>query len=288
MWLLMAILSLGWAVSSISEGNFPMAGGAGVALIFCYSMSKRKQPAKLEGDEGNEDHPVELAQGKNSLDVLREHWSHIQKDKDRGGSMVRGWYFDDITSFQLKKIKALSPPLTRQEFKSLNKGMASDVIGLSDDVDPDDLPVLKFFKVKMGKGFTQTAARIRIREFFSDPNNVELWKNRPASAMDKEQLRFYQLKASGKISQEEASKILSEFEPTEDQEMAWTSFDGIWDDLNDKDFREEYEIKKVSMKAFKEALVSLDEKGDSLLELDGDSGKVAEKLLELFPDLEKS
>src|SRR5690606_29943643 len=103
---------------------------------------------------------------------LARRWQDARDAQTRGDtSSFPAWYFDSPTERQLNRLKnagALIPP-------NMTKGQASDLIGLSEEPDEDDVEILKFFKVST-RDMSQTRARAEVASLFSDSANRQRWE----------------------------------------------------------------------------------------------------------------
>jgi hypothetical protein len=175
--------------------------------------------------------------------------------------------------------------------ENLTKGKASDLIGLLEPVEEEQEAVLKFFKVSV-RSMNQSRARYEVDKLLADPDNAEAWNRRPAESLQKEFLRFFSKRIPKGLTYVEAERMINEHRARlVDDDSArldeWDSFESIAMDLADKDTREDYGLKKPSLSALRDAIDTLRKEGHSMEELAGDLDLVAQKLIELRPDLER-
>ena len=76
-------------------------------------------------------------------------------------------------------------------------------------------------------------------------------------------------------------------DPVDAKLADWDAFASIVEQLEDKETREDYELKKVSLSAIREAVAALKAEGHSLPEIDDNLDLLAEKLTELKPELQR-
>lgn len=210
---------------------------------------------------------------------LKERWQLIDSSTEE---FVDGWYFDEPTEFQLKRLEEYGLLLTD---KSLTKGQVSDLIGLYVKPDEHEAEILKFFKIPL-KGLNQTQARHQISLLFQGADNKLQWDNRPASAIEKEFYRLFGKPVPKNLTHLQALKDQNEAELSEEEDDEWDYFCSVWEELCDRETREDYELKKPSLAKYRTAWNAAKQEADSIDEL-SDPGLIAEKLIELYPDLQR-
>lgn len=208
---------------------------------------------------------------------LEERWQLINSSAQ---NLVDSWYFDKPTEFQIKRLEKEGLLL---KDKSLTKGQVSDLIGLYVKPDEHEAEILKFFKIPL-KGLHQTKARHQISLLFQDADNKLKWDNRPASAIEKEFYRFIDKPVPKSISHTQALKDQQDADLSEEVEDEWDNFCTVWDDLCDRETREDYDLKKPSLAKFRAAWKKAKAEAESIEDL-SDPGLIAEALIELYPDL---
>ena len=221
-----------------------------------------------------------------NMEWLRDRWA--QADRERGAGELKSfpaWYFDAVTERQLERLKnhGVTPP------RGLTKGRASDLIGLFTPPAPEDEEVLRFFKAPM-RGMSESKTRHEVARLMSDAKNVEAWNGRPADTMQREFFRFFGLKMPKDMTCVQAKGLIEEqsgkLAQTDSAKLdEWESFVSIVTDLNDPETREDHELKKVPLSTLRAVLDALQTEGHSLSDLAGDLSLVAEKLLEMKPEL---
>lgn len=215
---------------------------------------------------------------------MQPRWGRAtQKQHDEDNSEFRPWYYEDPTERQLKLINDLG--LSKMA-NGVTKGQASDLIGLFERPDSDELEILKFFKIS-SRGMSQTKARDEIGKLFSSGENRTAWEQRPPTVMQKEFYRFFGLPVpKGLTLYQMQSDIDEKLEEMGDEEAdEWGDFDCLYDDLIDADSREDYEIKKVSLKVFRDYI--LGKKAGGVKVSDLEVSGVAEELVEMHPELHR-
>lgn len=226
-----------------------------------------------------------------NIDWLRARWADADRAR-AAGTMANfpKWYFDPVTERQLERMQKDGISVSGS---GLTKGKASDLIGLLEPVEEQHKAILKFFKVPL-RGMNRSRAIYEVSKLFADAKNAEAWKLRPAEPLQKEYLRFFDLKAPKEITCVDAERIineqrvnlLKEHSPKLDE---WNSFESIVTDLSDKEARDDYDlnISKPSLSVLIAAIDALRKEGNSMADLAADLDMVAQKLVELKPDLKK-
>ncbi|MBN1970364.1 MAG: hypothetical protein JW870_13430 [Candidatus Delongbacteria bacterium] len=220
---------------------------------------------------------------------LQERWEKARKEYESGEVIsVPYWFFDKVTDRQIQKIKEIGLDYNSS---SLTKGEASDIIGLFEPIEDEQEEILKFFKVSLN-GMNKLRASYEIEKLFSLKDNFDSWKNREASPMQKEFYRFFDLKVPKGLTHVEASNYIREYsskisEEDESKFNEWDEYESIYDDIDDPDFREAYEIKKVSLSLYRSAIIELKKEGYSLSNLNDDIDIVIQKIIELKPEIQK-
>lgn len=73
---------------------------------------------------------------------LEERWEMAKQQQGRPGGLFPSWYFDPMTERQANRLDEDGKKYSH----NLTKGQASDLIGMGEPADEDDLEVLRFFK----------------------------------------------------------------------------------------------------------------------------------------------
>jgi len=243
------------------------------------SLTKQKSPKRnrLQAAKAEDD----------NFDWLREIWKKADQEQEEGRLKIfPEWFYDEVTPRQIEKIDSLDVNVTGK----LTKGKASDLIGLFNPIDDDDLAVLNFFKVQK-KGMNQTKGRYKARELLSVPENQSQWDNRPASQVQKEFFRFFDIRVPTGLSSKDAQKIIDDKTRVESEQDddnikldEWDSYEEIITELSDREMlRDDFEIKKPSLVLIREVVEILAKEGRSLTDLT--AYDVAEKIQELKPNM---
>lgn len=116
----------------------------------------------------------------------------------------------------------------------------------------------------------------------------EFLSNQSADSSQKDYFRFFGLPISKGLTSGQAGKTIAEHRKNSKPEdlEEWDSLKNIIDELDDKDSREGYNLKKVSKTILMDALNLLKAEGKSYKYLSNNIDEVAEKIIELKPDLE--
>ena len=254
----------------------------GLVVVYVIYRVLTSGGVDFVGDEKAEDHVSE------NSGWVGEKWKVAAQEKKAGNlRTTKPWHFDPVTEPQITKLAELG---LKAKGRKLLKGEASDVIGLFYKPDQEDLEVLKFFKVPT-KGFNQSRAKYEVAKLFSEESNIDKFNTRPATQLQREFFRFFKKtfpKGSDTIV---AQEIIDTFlkNSGEHNEETWDHYCDLYEEVNDPDFRELYDLKSISFKNYRDAITELVQAGKTLVdENDGiDEDDVAEMLLKLKPELEK-
>jgi hypothetical protein len=198
------------------------------------------------------------------------------------------WYSEPVTERQLERISKEGIELSTN---ALTKGRASDIIGLFEPPEEQDVDTLKFFKIPLA-GMSQTRARVEVRKLMSDPKNVEAWRNKPPDQLQRECLKFYGIAIPKGLSGAGASQLIAQREaalgadgsPLPDE---WEAFSSIITELSDRETCEVYRIKKPPLSVLRSAVDALRKEGRAMADLEGDLDLVAAKIIQMKPELER-
>jgi hypothetical protein len=221
---------------------------------------------------------------------MEERWDTARKERDAGElKSVPSWFFDDVTDRQLQKIAEIGFKIKRGR---LTKGKASDIIGLFEPAEAEDIDILRFFKIPL-KDMNKSRAKYEVVKLFNDPVKKETWKKRPAHPMQKEFYKFFGLKVPKALNYEEASKFIMKYkmEIIEQDESIldeWVAYEEVYDIINHIDIREDYELKKISPSLYRLAIDQLKNEGYILQNLSDEPEIVIDKIIEIKPDLQKT
>lgn len=224
--------------------------------------------------------------GGSRLVWLDERWALAERQRGAADSIFPTWYFDAMTDRQSSRLTADGQLFSAK----LTKGQASDLIGLKEPAEDDDLQVLKYFKCST-RGMNKTRARHEVALLFQSVDNQKLWEMRPASLRQKEFFRFFKIKPQASITKIEAEKLINttlmELQAISDIRIEhWSTYENILDEFDDPEFRDSYDLKKPSYSQIREAVDFLLTKNHKWSELE-DVEIVVECLIEMRPDLVK-
>jgi hypothetical protein len=254
----------------------------GLVVVYVIYRVLTSGGVDFVGDEKAEDH-VSANSG-----WVGEKWKVAAQEKKAGNlRTTKPWHFDPVTEAQTTKLSELG---LKVKGRKLLKGEASDVIGLFYKPDQEDLEVLKFFEVPT-KGFSQSKARYEVAKLFSQDSNIDKFNTRPATLLQKEFFHFF------KLSFPKGSDILAAQEiidtslknGDEGNEETWERYLELYEEVNDPDFRKDYDLKSISLKNYRDAITELIQTGKTLVGENDEifEDDVVEMLLKLKPELEK-
>ena len=239
--------------------------------------------------------PTLRTSNKRAVKKLEENMSWLEVRWDEADTTPDGekpttvpdWFFEPATNRQIEKLEELG---IQVRSKDLNKGRASDLIGLFYPYDDEDREKLKHFKIPL-KGLNQSKARHELAKIPQATMRQEGWKDRPASVLDREYLKFFKLSIPKGLTKRQAADLRDQHQsdlPDDQQSRLddWEHFESLYEDFQDREFRNDYELRAIGLKDFKAATLALLKEGNKFQDLGSDM--VAEKLVELNPALEKS
>lgn len=236
-----------------------------VLYFFIKSQPKSKQPSAANTTTKSKQLPQWLI----------DRW----KAQAAGEPGFPGWYQDAPTPRQLEALKEAGIPTS----SNLTKGTASDLVGLDYPAGEDEAEAAKFFK-RNRRNLCQTEGREIVRQLENSPEMLEAWNSRPPSALIKAQLKFFGMKLTKGASRKEALDLLEQADPTEEQQDLWDQIENTYEEFSDPDSRDEYEVKKPTPNQVVSATKAIIADGEDPEDLDC----IAEKLVELYPALEKA
>jgi len=254
-----------------------------VGLLVYFFLRSGKNRSTFSGDAGR----VRILS--DNEDWLRVRWANAERERAAGTLMtIPAWFFDPVTERQLERIQRDGLSVSGV---GLTKGKASDLIGLFEPVEEEHEAILKFFKIHLG-GMNQSRGRHEVGKLLADAKNAAAWNLRPAEPLQKEYLRFFNVKVPKGLTCVGANRLISENRgKLEDEDSPkldeWDLFESIATDLADKETRDDYDLKKPSLSVLRAAIDALRKDGNSMDDLAGDLDMVAQKLIELKPELAK-
>ncbi len=215
---------------------------------------------------------------------LRERWRMADNEKAAGNLQhFPNWFFDEATDRQRNRLAGDGVKLTR----SASKGQHSDVIGLFEEPDSEDLDKLKFFGVTLkGPLLNQTRTRHEVAKLDSDPEKRRAWLTRPASAIQKEFYRFIGEKPPAGLTCEQAEARMNDAQETmtDAQQDEWSALENLIEEFEDRELRSDLEIRKPSPADIRSAMAALKAEGKEF----DDPYEIAEKLLKVKPTLRRA
>lgn len=254
-------------------------------LYFLFSGSSKKPSTAKSASIPKEERILN-----DNSSWMEERWALARKERDAGDiKSVPLWFFDEVTERQMQKIEEIGLKISGGR---PTKGEASDIIGLFEPVEDENIEILKFFKISL-KGMNQSKARYEVNKSLQYPEKLERWRNRPASVMQKEFYRFFGLKVPQGLTYKIATKDINEYRKKLDEEDEasmdeWDAFEDIYDEINDPDFREDYELKSINISLYRSAIDHLKNEGKTLKELSDDIDIVIDKIIEIKPEIQKA
>ncbi len=117
----------------------------------------------------------------------------------------------------------------------------------------------------------------------------EFLSNQPADSSQKDYFKFFAIPIPKGLTAGQAGQTMTEhMKASKPEEQAeWDGYISIVEEFEDKDFREGFDLKKVSKTFLMDTISQLKADGKTYKYLSDNIDEVVEKLLELNPDLEK-
>jgi hypothetical protein len=114
-------------------------------------------------------------------------------------------------------------------------------------------------------------------------------ESQPADSLQKEYFKFFGLTVPRNLTTGQAKQTISEHKKTcKPEEIAeWEGLSNILLEFDDSDFRETYNLKKVSKSVLSEALNQLKQDGKTYSQLYDDIDDIVDRVIKLKPELEK-
>lgn len=259
-----------------------------------YQLKKLKKPVQKRisksfsnTSDGPKKNRVRNAEVENFPSWLVDRWKTIdERNQTNQPNIVPKWYFDEASPAQLsllqqQKIRAFPANIT--------KGKASDLIGLHAEAETKELEILKFFKVPT-KSVKQTQARHVIATLFLQPENKDAWNNRPPTTLQKAGLKFFKIKAPESMTATAVENLINNHIKTLNEDdltwSTWSAIESLYEELSDKETRENFGIKKPSINLLVRTVQQLVKEGKKPAALELDIDAVVERLIETEPEIE--
>jgi hypothetical protein len=133
-----------------------------------------------------------------------------------------------------------------------------------------------------------------VQYLFEDKTNLEEWHNRPASPIQKEGYKFFGGKVHSKLTHHEAQSFINqklrELSDDDNNYLIWEMIEETYEELEDPDERDCYDIKKPPPSLLKRAIIELSKElsHKDLQEFNLSTDTIVDKMLEIRPSLSKS
>ena len=114
-------------------------------------------------------------------------------------------------------------------------------------------------------------------------------KSQPADASQKEYFKFFGLPTPKRMTSGQAEQTIFEHTKncTPDEIAEWAAYSNILDEFDDKDFRETYDLKKVSKAVLLDAIKQLKVEGKTYGYLEENMDELVDRIIALRPELER-
>ena len=113
--------------------------------------------------------------------------------------------------------------------------------------------------------------------------------NKPADSSQKEYFKFFGLTSPKGMTAGHAEQTIKEHKKTstDEEQGEWFGYTSIFEEFDDADFRETYELKKVSKTILLEVLNQLKQENKTYSYLGDNIDEVVERVIQLKPELER-
>lgn len=117
----------------------------------------------------------------------------------------------------------------------------------------------------------------------------EFLSNQSADSSQKDYFKFFAIPIPKGLTAGQAGQSMAEHRKASkpEEQAEWDGYISILEEFEDKDFREGYDLKKVSKAVLMDAINRLKEEGKTYKYLSENIDEIVEKLIELKPDLER-
>lgn len=177
---------------------------------------------------------------------LEHLWANELKNNENS---LPSWRSDQVTTNQLHRLRDDGYKVLRS--KEITKGMASDVIGLLKTPSGEDSNILFFFGIS-NKNISETHARAKIAEIFSDPKNRERWESGPANDFECHIYKMITPNAPERISSKDAQDFICEHLSDLPERISehYLQMNDWWLMINEEEERQKIGIRKPTLQDF--------------------------------------
>lgn len=193
------------------------------------------------------------------------------------------------TAVQIEQLREAGWGATFEaEDNVLTRNQAMDLLMLAKPPEQEDSELIAFFNIEFEElnalVVSHKAAELRL-----DSQAMQTWNERPATALQKEAVRYFQGKVPRTITAEAAKASLQEIERGLYQGgraaewSTWLRFAETWQHIQAKEVYGSYDIKKPTPARIRDAIQSL---LDDNVEEWNERDVVVQRLIERYPDLD--
>lgn len=211
---------------------------------------------------------------------LIDRWFEI----DSGNLKVPSWHALEVTQRQIDRLKNYG-----LMHSAKNRGQASDIIGLFEKPSQEDIDLLRFFKYPV-RGMTQTKAQHICGVIRNDAEKMKSYSERAADPVHRRMYSFCGLKVPEKLTIDRFERdynAMSEAERFSECISVWDDYMSSFEELQIKDVRDDYEIKRITHKIYDSAIAELIKSGIPPEVAVSDLDQIVEKIFEINPSLHK-
>ena len=269
-----------------------------IAVVYFYFSSKKKATTPTSKNKSSND---SQGNGKSFLPPMPSGYQIFAKNLPVAGMQHRK---DEALKFARSNNQELS--LEREPSNKFDPN-AIKLIGLSGSTQyfigylPKELSeqiictgMYETVKARLGRIYISNNDYLEIQYQVIGPKVDkkkfdEFLSNQPADSSQKDYFKFFALPIPKGLTAGQAEQAISEHrkssKPEEQEE--WEGYTNILEEFDDQDFRDGYDLKKVSKTILMEAINQLKAQGKTYKYLSDNIDEIAELIIELKPDLEK-
>ena len=235
---------------------------------------------------------------------MTERWQLAEELEKLCDLRVFGkWWYDEPSIAQESKLEHLG--ITLQQGR-MTKGMASDLIGQFELIEDEVKEKLEWVTGKGGipADMSQTEGRYkllllkqtddgqeRLKELAKERRLAEKARKErdPATAMQKEFIRFVGEKVPPKTSEADAEKLIRKLKKSVSEQMMedWDMYQDGFNNFSEREDAMEWGLRrKVSLSLYRKAVKELRDEEHSMEELFDDPDLIADKIIEMKPEYE--
>lgn len=218
-----------------------------------------------------------------NLQVLEKRWKRVEATNAHTSYP----YDRPLTDNQKARLLSRGIIVSDKKLSSLTVGQASDINSLFYPVDDDDAEVLKFFKVPT-TGLNQLSGVEKVHTLLENPANADKWAKRPPTPMQKEFYRFTSTKQPKGLNAIEMEENIQSILETLEEHLhdEWEEFASVYQEITSREYRNDNDVGKASLKQFRDAYASLKAEGKAFTD-DLTVDDIVERIEEQCPGFQR-